>query len=176
MIAEDLDAMYEETYKKNEEIQTLLIEVKDYNEILNYLYETDIQRPNRTLNLMIDTYESDILKLRELDKNITKNLEEFGQEQELAREISEELSSGKWMSTQTTAYALVALARDVASEYECQLEVAIYEGAEGMEKFEAYKLLCVPAVVVNGSIRIEGICPSEATLNNALREGGLCLR
>jgi hypothetical protein len=45
-----------------------------------------------------------------------------------------------------------------------------------MEKFEKYQLFCVPAAVVNGSIRIEGMCPSEATLNNALREGGLCLK
>ncbi len=52
----------------------------------------------------------------------------------------------------------------------------IYEGEEGLEKFEEYKLFCVPAAVVNTAIRIEGMCPSEATLNNALREGGLCLR
>jgi hypothetical protein len=72
--------------------------------------------------------------------------------------------------------ALVALAKDVVSKYEGQLEVTIYEGAGGMEKFEEYKLFCVPAAVVNSSIRIEGICPSKATLNNALREGGLCLK
>jgi hypothetical protein len=72
--------------------------------------------------------------------------------------------------------ALVSLASDVASQYEGELEVIIYEGAEGMEKFEAYRLFCVPAVVVNGSIRVEGMCPSKATLNNALREGGLCLK
>ncbi len=34
----------------------------------------------------------------------------------------------------------------------------------------------VPAAVVNGSIRIEGMCPDEGTLNNALRAGGLCLK
>jgi hypothetical protein len=72
--------------------------------------------------------------------------------------------------------AIIKLAERVAARYEGELELAIYEGAEGMEKFEEYKLLCVPAAVVNGSIRIEGMCPSEATLNNALREGGLCLR
>jgi hypothetical protein len=56
------------------------------------------------------------------------------------------------------------------------LELVVYEGAEAMEKFEEYKLFCVPAAVINGRIRIEGMCPSEATLNNALREGGLCLK
>jgi hypothetical protein len=72
--------------------------------------------------------------------------------------------------------ALVELAEKVAKKYEGELELAVFKGAEAMEKFEAYKLFCVPAAVVNGSIRIEGMCPSEATLNNALREGGLCLK
>jgi len=72
--------------------------------------------------------------------------------------------------------AIINLAQKVASKYEDELELTILEGAEGLEKFEAYQLFCVPAAVVNGSIRIEGMCPSEATLNNALREGGLCLK
>jgi hypothetical protein len=72
--------------------------------------------------------------------------------------------------------ALVDLAKRVAAQYEGELELNVYIGAEGMEKFEQYKLFCVPAAVVNGTIRIEGMCPSEATLNNALREGGLCLK
>ncbi len=72
--------------------------------------------------------------------------------------------------------ALVELARTVAAKYEGELELVVLKGAEAMEKFEAYRLFCVPAAVVNGTIRIEGMCPSEATLNNALREGGLCLK
>jgi hypothetical protein len=72
--------------------------------------------------------------------------------------------------------ALVDLAKRVAARYENELALKVYVGAEGMEKFEEYRLFCVPAAVVNGTIRIEGMCPSEATLNNALREGGLCLK
>ena len=72
--------------------------------------------------------------------------------------------------------AIIELAQRVAAKYPNELELAIYSGAEGLEKFEQYRLFCVPAAVVNGTIRIEGMCPSEATLNNALREGGLCLR
>jgi hypothetical protein len=72
--------------------------------------------------------------------------------------------------------ALIELAQRVASQYPDELELTILKGAEAMAKFEAYRLFCVPAAVVNGTIRIEGMCPSEATLNNALREGGLCLR
>lgn len=88
MLVEDLDAIYEEIFKKNDEIQSLFNEVKDYNEILVFLYETSIQRPNATLNSMIDTYESLILKLRELHTDITNVLDEFGIENELAEAIS----------------------------------------------------------------------------------------
>jgi hypothetical protein len=42
-----------------------------------------------------------------------------------------------------------------------------------MAKFQEYKMLCVPAVVVNEVIKIEGICPTRRTLDSALREGGL---
>ncbi len=72
--------------------------------------------------------------------------------------------------------ALVELTQRIAPKYEDEMELTVYVGEEGMEKFEEYKPFCVPAAVVNGSIRIEGMCPSEATLNNALREGGLCLK
>jgi len=72
--------------------------------------------------------------------------------------------------------AIIELAQRVAAKYEGELELVVYEGAGAMEKFEEYKLFCVPAAVINGTIRIEGMCPSEVTLNNALREGGLCLK
>jgi hypothetical protein len=84
MVSEDLDGMYEETYQKNDEIQALLVEVKDYDEILAFLYDTGIQRPNLTLNSIIDTYESLILKIRELHQDIINSLDEFGQESDLA--------------------------------------------------------------------------------------------
>ena len=73
--------------------------------------------------------------------------------------------------------AIVALAERVAARYAAEeLKLTIYAGEGAMAKFEEYGLACVPAAVINGSIRIEGMCPTEATLNNALREGGLCLR
>jgi len=72
--------------------------------------------------------------------------------------------------------AIIELAQRVAARYPDELELTVLKGAEAMPKFEKYRLFCVPAAVINGSIRIEGMCPSEATLNNALREGGLCLR
>lgn len=73
--------------------------------------------------------------------------------------------------------AIVDLAKRVKAQYsDEELQLTVYVGEEGMQKFEEYGLFCVPAAVVNGNIRIEGMCPSEATLNNALREGGLCLK
>jgi len=72
--------------------------------------------------------------------------------------------------------AIIDLAQKVAARYEGELTLAIYAGQEAMQKFQEYRLFCVPAAVVNGSIRIEGMCPDEGTLNNALREGGLCLK
>ncbi len=72
--------------------------------------------------------------------------------------------------------AIIELAERVAAKYPDDLELGILKGSGAMDKFEEYKLFCVPAAVVNGTIRIEGMCPSEATLNNALREGGLCLK
>lgn len=69
--------------------------------------------------------------------------------------------------------AVVALADEVANKYKGKLEVIKLIGEEATAKFEEYKLGCVPAVVINEKIRIEGICPSRTTLANALREGGL---
>ena len=69
--------------------------------------------------------------------------------------------------------AILALADEFAKKHKGKLEVIKLIGQEATTKFEEYKLSCVPAVVINEKIRIEGICPSRATLANALREGGL---
>lgn len=69
--------------------------------------------------------------------------------------------------------AILALVDEFAKKYKGQLEVIKLIGEEATAKFEEYKLGCVPAVVINEKIRIEGICPSRTTLANALREGGL---
>jgi len=69
--------------------------------------------------------------------------------------------------------AILALADEFAKKYKGKLEVVKLIGEQATAKFEEYKLSCVPAVVINEKIRIEGICPSKSTLANALREGGL---
>ncbi|MDD4876508.1 MAG: thioredoxin family protein [Dehalococcoidales bacterium] len=69
--------------------------------------------------------------------------------------------------------AILALADEFAAMHKGKLEVTKFIGEEALAKFEEYKLGCVPAIVINEKIRIEGMCPSRTTLANALREGGL---
>ncbi|MBU2511129.1 hypothetical protein KJ966_07315 [bacterium] len=88
MNVDELNAKYDEIYNRNAEIQQLLTEVKDYNDILFFLYGTEIKRPNIVLNTMIDNYEGLIFKLRESHKEIKASLKEFGDEQELAEGVS----------------------------------------------------------------------------------------
>jgi thiol-disulfide isomerase/thioredoxin len=69
--------------------------------------------------------------------------------------------------------AILALADEFAKKHKDKLEVIKLIGEEATAKFEEYKLGCVPAIVINEKIRVEGICPSRTTLSNALREAGL---
>jgi thiol-disulfide isomerase/thioredoxin len=69
--------------------------------------------------------------------------------------------------------AILALADEFAEKYKGRLEVVKLVGEAAIPKFEQYKLGCVPAVVINEKIRIEGICPTRKMLESALREGGL---
>ena len=68
---------------------------------------------------------------------------------------------------------VLALADEYAVKYKGELEVVKLIGKQALAKFEEYELGCTPAIVINEKIRIEGICPSRLTLENALREGGL---
>lgn len=69
--------------------------------------------------------------------------------------------------------AILELADEYALKYKGKLDVIKLIGEEALAKFEEYRIGSVPAVVINGEIRIEGIYPSRKTLDNALREGGL---
>jgi hypothetical protein len=51
------------------------------------------------------------------------------------------------------------------------INVVIYRGrTEGLKK---YHLTAAPAVVVDGFVKIMGVCPSEKTMMGALKEAGL---
>lgn len=65
---------------------------------------------------------------------------------------------------------LIKLADEIEQKYRDQIKVFKYSGKDGTAKFHEYGLECVPAVVVNGFIRIEGICPSRKLLEKAIAE------
>ncbi len=88
MNIDELNAKFDEIYAKNSDIQKLFSELEDHNEILFFLYDTEIQRPNAALNTMIDTYESLIFKIRESHKEIKDSLADFGDEKELSQGVS----------------------------------------------------------------------------------------
>ncbi len=85
--------------------------------------------------------------------------------------VTMEVFSGGSLCSGCTA--VLELANKYAERYKERLEIVRFIGDEATSRFEGYKLGCVPAVVINKTIRIEGICPSEETLDNALREAGL---
>ena len=68
---------------------------------------------------------------------------------------------------------VLELADRYAERHRGKLEVIKFIGDKATSILAIYKLDCVPAVIINQKLRIEGICPSEATLDNALREAGL---
>jgi hypothetical protein len=73
--------------------------------------------------------------------------------------------------------AILATGDRYAEKYRAEeLTVKKYVGKEALDKYAEYDLSCVPAVVINGVIKIEGMAPDEGTMNNALREGGLWIR
>ena len=54
-----------------------------------------------------------------------------------------------------------------------QVHCVLYKGIGGKERMAELCLKVVPALVVEGLIRIEGICPSRETLFKALKEFGV---
>ena len=65
------------------------------------------------------------------------------------------------------------LCREMRARLGDRLEFCIYKGAEGQGRMALQNLKVVPALVIEGLIRIEGVCPSRETLFKALREFGI---
>lgn len=66
---------------------------------------------------------------------------------------------------------LLDLADTIKKEYGDKLEVVKHIGP--CDEFKRYELTVVPAVVVDGRIKIMGVCPSKKTIKAALWEVGL---
>jgi len=66
---------------------------------------------------------------------------------------------------------LLKLIEKIKEEYRDKIEVEIYRGV--CQRLEEYGIKASPAIVIDKDIRIIGVCPSEETLKEALREAGL---
>jgi len=66
---------------------------------------------------------------------------------------------------------LLKLIDRVRSDFEDKAEFIVHKGVN--EATEAYGLATTPAIIIDGDIRIIGVCPSEETLRNAFFEAGL---
>jgi hypothetical protein len=66
---------------------------------------------------------------------------------------------------------LLRLIDKIREECREKIEVEIYKGVN--PKLDEYNIETSPAVVIDKDIRIIGVCPSEETLKEALREAGV---
>jgi len=66
---------------------------------------------------------------------------------------------------------LLRLIEKIKEEYGDRVEVEIFRG--NVQKLKEYNIEASPAVVIDKDIRIIGVCPSEETLKEALREAGV---
>ncbi|MEM1587373.1 MAG: thioredoxin family protein [Candidatus Bathyarchaeia archaeon] len=66
---------------------------------------------------------------------------------------------------------LLKLIEKIKEEYKDKIDVEVYRGLN--PKLSEYGINASPAVVIDRDIRIIGVCPSEETLKEALREAGV---
>jgi hypothetical protein len=66
---------------------------------------------------------------------------------------------------------LLKLVDKMREEYGEKIEVEIFKGVN--MKLGEYNIETSPAVVIDKDVRIIGVCPSEETLKEALREAGV---
>lgn len=66
---------------------------------------------------------------------------------------------------------LLKLINKIKEEYGDKIEIEIYRGIN--PKLKEYGIEVSPSIVIDKDIRIIGICPSEETLREALREAGV---
>ncbi|MEM1564100.1 MAG: thioredoxin family protein [Candidatus Bathyarchaeia archaeon] len=66
---------------------------------------------------------------------------------------------------------LLKLVEKIKEEYKDKIEIEIYRGMN--PKLSEYGINASPAVVIDRDIRIIGVCPSEETFKEALREAGV---
>ncbi|MEM2907975.1 MAG: thioredoxin family protein [Candidatus Hadarchaeales archaeon] len=66
---------------------------------------------------------------------------------------------------------LLKLIEKIREEFKGKIEIEIYRGVN--PKLNEYGITASPALVIDKDIRIIGVCPSEETFKEALREAGV---
>lgn len=66
---------------------------------------------------------------------------------------------------------MLRLIEKIKEEYMDRIEVEVYKGVN--QKLGKYQIATSPAIVIDKDVRIIGVCPSEETLKEALREAGV---
>jgi len=66
---------------------------------------------------------------------------------------------------------LLKLVEKIKDEHKDKIEIEIYRGVN--PKLSEYGINASPAVIIDRDIRIIGVCPSEETFKEALREAGV---
>jgi hypothetical protein len=74
-------------------------------------------------------------------------------------------------STCSNSANLNKLLKEIQEEFGEKVEIVTYQGQN--EIFDQYNLTALPAVVVEGLVKIVGFCPSKESLISALKEVGL---
>lgn len=68
---------------------------------------------------------------------------------------------------------ILAMGARYAEKYSAdELTVKKYMGKDALDKYAEYNLSCVPAVVINGMIKMEGTASDEGTMDKALWDDG----
>ena len=66
---------------------------------------------------------------------------------------------------------MLRLVDEIKREYGDKVEVEVYRGPS--EKAKEYGLTVSPAIIIDGDVRIIGVCPTKKTLREAIREAGV---
>jgi len=75
------------------------------------------------------------------------------------------------LTPQTHDSRLEELIQEIGNDFGEKVEIVVHRGA--IEDGGKYNITAAPALVIEGIIKIIGLCPSRETLLSALRQAGL---
>lgn len=69
---------------------------------------------------------------------------------------------------------ILRLADEIERNYGERVEIVRFVGEEVASKLKEFGLGCVPAMIIGDGVIFDGLCPSFSTVQEALKETGLC--